>query len=524
MRRPTIDQVRRVAVLGGVFVLAVAIAAAVIRPWIAAPIGFDTAASVLHFERITSGTHLEAPLSTTPKPLLTLLYGLLYVTTHDWRAISVAALVAWGLGVTSAAALAYRLGGTVAGLFCALLLLLSAPLLLETAWALGGILALPLWFAAGLAVTAERPRWGLAGVALGIATLARLETLLVVGLGLVVLAAIRFGPKARRRETPQDAWRISIGLLALPVMCLHDAVLTGDPLFWTKVAAAYSAAAATAGRLPSLGDVADELAALVTGQIAIALLALVGGAVLAARARWSVLIGVLALGPGMAVLLLALAARHVFVDPRYLVPISVAMVFSASIGLGAVRIPELAAIIEDRLRRQGISPARERAMAIGIGGPVVIAVAILFSATVGPLDRSTLATIASARRLAQTADQALPTIRAALVARAAVSTTGGDAVGAAPTQLFVPIPVRPRVAVDLGLSLDQVGSYADPRVWAAAAPRTGQMILISTDPSSRSAETSQFQLSAPATVAGVRLAPLLSDPRDGVWLLQVAAP
>jgi hypothetical protein len=90
--------------------------------------------------------------------------------------------------------------------------------------------------------------------------------------------------------------------------------------------------------------------------------------------------------------------------------------------------------------------------------------------------------------------------------------------------VVVPVPIRPRVAVELDRSLDQVGSYRDATTWAASAPRPGQLILIDVDPSAPAAATAAFRLSGPATVAGVRLVPLLSDPADGTWLLQVAAP
>ena len=73
--------------LAAIFIAAVAVAASAIRPWIAAPPAFDTAASVLHFDRIVAGRHLEQALSTTPKPLLTILYGLVYSATGDWRAL-----------------------------------------------------------------------------------------------------------------------------------------------------------------------------------------------------------------------------------------------------------------------------------------------------------------------------------------------------------------------------------------------------------------------------------------------------
>jgi hypothetical protein len=523
-----LDRRVQFAVLAALFVASVAAAAYLIRPWIAAPLAFDTAASVLHFDRIVAGRHLELPLSTTPKPLLTLIYGLIYSATGDWRAISLAALGAWGLCVASAAVLAWRLGGAVAAVFGVVSLVLSSRLLLETAWALGSVWGLLLWIIAGLAITARRPRWGIAGAALGLAALARLETFIVIGLALAVLALLRFGPRRWRRPMPGQVWRISIGLLALPIICFHDVLLTGDPFFWTSVASSYSAAAESSGRLPSLEAVARQLGALALGQGAVTILAVIGTGSLAARARWAILVGLVALGPGMALFLLMLAARHIFVDSRYLVPISVAMIFAAAIGLSAVRLPDLAPLLGGRLRDQGERPARDRRKPwMGVVSLAVAAIAIACSPTIGPLDPSARARIASARHLARTADLSLSEIRAALADSAAAgSALDGSALGvsASAFQVIVPVPVRPRVAVDLDRSLEQVGSYRDPRTWAAGAPKTGDMILIDDDPSASSGATAKFRLSEPATVAGVRMVPLLSDPADGVWLLQVAAP
>ncbi len=505
------ERAGRYVVLAAVFVASVAVAALVIHPWVAGPLAFDTAAAVLHFDRIVSGHHLEQPLSTTPKPLLTALYGVIYSATGDWRAISLAALAAWGLCVMSAAVLAWRLGDLVAAVFCAMGLVLSARLLLETSAALASVWALLLWIVAGLAVTSRQPRWGIAGAALGLAALGRLETFGVIGLGLVVLAVLRLGPKRWRRPMPGRVWLISIGLLALPITCVHDLLLTGDPFFWTTVVSRYSAAAESAGRLPNVEAVARQLAGLVLGQAAVSILAVVGAVALAARGRWAVLIGLTALGPGMALALLLLAARHLFVDPRYLVPISVAMTLAAAVGLSAIRVPDLARLLGARLTADDARPAAGRRLAqLGLVSLVVAAIAILGSPTIGPLDRSVRARIASARHLARTTDLALSPMRAALAGPSAV--------------VIVPVPVRPRVAVDLNLSLVRVGSYRDLRTWAAAAPKPGQLILIDLDPSAPSTAPAEFRLSVPATVAGVRMIPLLSDPADGAWLLQVAAP
>ena len=497
-----------------VFLASVAVAAYVIRPWIAAPLAFDTAAPVLHFDRIVSGHYLERPLSTTPKPLLTVLYGLIYSATHDWRAISFAVLGAWGLCVVLSGRLAWRLGGVLAAVFLTTSLIISSRLLLETSAALGSVWGLLLWIVAGLALTARPIRWGVAGVALGLAALARLETFLVIGLALAVLAALRFAPGRWRRPVPRRAWLISIGLLALPLMSLHDILLIGDPFFWTSVAASYSAAAESAGRVPSLDVISRQLDALVTGQLVLSILAIAGAAILAARAQWAVLVGLLALGPGVAAFLLFLAARHTFVDARYFVPISVAMIFAAAIGASGLRAA--LAVLLGRLRTGSWYAVSTRSDALtGVLTVVVAVIAIALSPSIAPLDLATRAKINSARHLARTADLAVPEIRRALLD---ATTTGST------LQLSVPVPVRPRVAAEVDLPLTQVASYGDPRAWLAAGPTPGQMILIDLDPSATARTPAAFRLAGPATVGGVRLVPLLSDPNDGAWLLQVVAP
>ena len=37
---------------------------------------------------------------------------------------------------------------------------------------------------------------------------------------------------------PRGAWWVLLGFLALPVMLLHDWLLTGDPFFWADVSQA----------------------------------------------------------------------------------------------------------------------------------------------------------------------------------------------------------------------------------------------------------------------------------------------
>ncbi len=182
---PAVTRQGLVLALGAVVAAAV-VALVAIRPTLGPPLAYDTFASVLHFERIVSGHQLEAGLATTPKPLLTVALGLAHAA-GGWVLVSLVSILVWAAAVGLGTALVVRLVGLAGGAALVALLVASPAFLLETAWGLASPWALGLWFAAGLAVLAPRPRWGLAGLLLGLATLARLETLLLVGLALAVL-------------------------------------------------------------------------------------------------------------------------------------------------------------------------------------------------------------------------------------------------------------------------------------------------------------------------------------------------
>ncbi|HKG19118.1 MAG TPA: hypothetical protein VKB00_05215, partial [Candidatus Limnocylindrales bacterium] len=71
-----------IAVLAVIAVVAVGLVVQPFGPSLHDP---DAAASVLFFDRIAAGNRLEAFVPTTPKPLLTLLYGAAWNATGDWR-------------------------------------------------------------------------------------------------------------------------------------------------------------------------------------------------------------------------------------------------------------------------------------------------------------------------------------------------------------------------------------------------------------------------------------------------------
>ena len=407
-------------------VVALAVALIAIRPMAGPPLAYDTFASVVHFDRIVSGRQLESGLGTTPKPLLTFALGIAHAA-GGWVGVSLASIVAWATAVGLGTALTMRLAGIAGGAAVAALLVASPTLLLETGWGLASTWGLGLWFAAGLATLSPRPRWALIGLLLGLATLARLETLLLVGFALGVVLVRWLVPSAGERRRwpwhsgrprlraaiPAGPWRMALALVALPVMLAHDARLTGDPFYWLNVSAAFGNALASVGALPDAWSAARQVLAVPSGVPVQSALALVGLVVLVDRRVWPILLGLVALGPGMGVFLVVLAASGRFADPRYLVPIQAAILVAAAIGIGALASP-----VVGWLGRAGRREARTTATgpraSLGFGRAVAASalvfvgagVGLLASPAIGPLDGPTQATLARFQVLAHSADVA----------------------------------------------------------------------------------------------------------------------
>ena len=150
------------------FVLVCLVAFAVIQPFAVGQVGFDSAASVLYFDRLVQGRHLESFITTTPKPLLTFVYGLAYSLTHDWRPISWLVIAMFGLSAVLAAELVRRIAGPAAAAFAAVAVLGSVALFADVAISYAVVWAFVACLIAGLLVETDRPRYGLAGLALGV--------------------------------------------------------------------------------------------------------------------------------------------------------------------------------------------------------------------------------------------------------------------------------------------------------------------------------------------------------------------
>ena len=486
------------AISVALFLLAIAVGAELARPFGAASIAFDTQVSALHFARIVDGEHLERFVTTTPKPLMTLVAGLPYALTGDWRPIAWATILAFALGVSLCGWLAGRLAGPVAAAFAGLAVLAGPEMLTDVGLALATPWALVGWAGAGVAVASRsHPRYGLAGAALLFATLARVETLVIVGVVVVVLV----GAAIARRPAPRRAWLVpAIALLALPVMALHDWLLTGDPLMWTQPSAVYSQNAGD--NVLSPWEVVVLLLGHYAVQAAMVLLALVGVVRLALARRWAIVVGLVALGPGIAAFLVLLAVRGVFVTGRYAAPIDVAVAVASGVGFAVLWLRAIR-----RLARTSGSDWLDRHnRVVRVAAAVVVAVALAWP--LGPLDLDLRRAIRSSVTAAAEADRAIPALREAIAA---------DPAGI--SEILVPTSVLPRLALALDRPLtSMVGTDSVSREGLEGLLAPGQLVLHIPRAERQSDLMEPLQTTVPTTIGPVTVTPLWTD-GSGAWLV-----
>jgi hypothetical protein len=502
---------RRVAGAGYLLLFLGACLAAfyLILPLGAGQVGFDAASSVLYFDRLIQGRHLESFVTTTPKPLLTVVYGLLYNLTGDWRSISLVAIGAYGATSVLAAMLVRRFGGLPAAIFAGVAVIGSQALIEDVAMSYAVVFAFAGCLLAGLAVTASRPRYGWAGLALALAALARFEVLLIPAAALVVLtgAWLWAGYHHGRRPDPR-AWRILIGFAAVPLQFAHDWLLTGNLLYAEYVPIHASLQLPIDGPLQVGLFVAQSLWKI--GPLVA--LGVVGAAILGRRREWAILVGLAAMGPGVALFLMFLAYRQIFVSSRYIAPVDLAVVVGAGIGFGAIRIPDLVAVA-------GRLSPRWR---LAVTSVVAVLVAAAFSLPFAPLSETVKGTIRDSLRIEQDVDIALPSLRQAIAAIPGATAWPGPTNGA-PSTLIAPAALRPQLIVDLGLPTTQVSGMTSSRLRTDGTyPVVGQIIF-----HDQLAEPDRaldvLEVSRPTTIGKIVVTPLLADPTSGIWVDRIDA-
>jgi hypothetical protein len=297
--------------------VAAVVLSALIRPFHVGPVGYDTAASVIYFEHIVDGQRLASSVGATPKPILTLMDGLLWTITHDWRAVSIGTIVVDALAIGLATVLAARLGGVAAGGFAAVAFLGSWDLMSDTTIAYATPVAFGALMVAGLAMTGSKPSYGVAGIGLLVAALARFEAITLAGTVAVALAVswIRARGDPEANSWPRGALVLLAPLLAIPLMAVHDVLLAGDPTYWLKIPGQFSAN--YAGSAVDPGELFAFALARYAAMLPLLALATCGVVSLLRRARGEIAIGVIGLPAGVLAVLFLLAARSSDVSVRY---------------------------------------------------------------------------------------------------------------------------------------------------------------------------------------------------------------
>jgi hypothetical protein len=504
----------RAFTIAATFVGATAILFWLVRPLSGGPAASDAASSVLYFERIVSGRHLEAWLNTTPKPLLTVVYGILHAIDGQWRLVSLATVVLTAIGIVLAAEAVRRVAGIGGAAFAAVGLIGSLSLLTETSWAYGLPWAFALWMAAGLMLLRDRPRYGLAGGFLLLAGLARPETFILLGLASLVLA----GAAVRGQLPTRGAWLITIGWLAIPVMCLHDLLLTGDPFWWLSVAP--HAVELAGGRARSLAGTMYMSASRLISMIVLVLGALVGGIIVLRRRAWVATAGLIGLGPLIIVYTWLLAVRNIHTLTHYLHPIDLATILGAAIGVGVL-------LSKARSRLVSRVPRLAGPMGSTLVVAAAIALAVASSPEFSPLSARARQRIAAEGQLDGRVASLLPILEASLPANPVRTTHAPGPMGSpdpATVTLFIPRHRLPRMAVDLDLPLTSIAVLVPASVdLARGYPPVGSVVYMdgTIDPASIGSSTAVLRVTTATTVDGVRIVPVKTDPTEGIWIVRV---
>jgi hypothetical protein len=504
----------RAPALAAVTLAALAIGLVVVRPFAVAPIGPDAAAPVVEFQRLVVGQTLEGYLSQTSKPLLTLVYGLAYAVAGDWRAVSLAAIVSFALLVALSALLADRLAGRVAAAFVAVGVALSPELLRDVALAYGVSWALLACAVAGLAVTASRPRFGLAGAALAAGALARPEILAVTAFALafVVVAHVR-ARVGGAAAPPAGAWLLAVGLLAIPILSVHDWALTRDPLFWANTAQANSD---PAGNVRTLREMIVFTARHVLHVAPLVTLATIGVLDRLVRRRWAEACIAIVVPVAVAAFYIASGTRGTLIAQRYLIPIDISLVFAAGIGLGAVDVPRVRAFVE------GARPTATRPVlrtVLGIGAGAVLALMLAPSWFGAPRIR---ASVAAQRAKAAHAAIGIDALRGAI--GAVPAWRGVPVPPDAQTLALIPPRLRAQAIADLDLPLwagtKLFPSAIDP---ANGRPSPGTFVYHDRADDKPSPAWSAIEVSEPTTVGRLRVVPEFVDTEKGIWVVRIEA-
>jgi hypothetical protein len=331
--------------------------------------------------------------------------------------------------------------------------------------------------------------WGVAGVALLLAGLARAESWLLLPL------AAGYGVVAWRRGERRAA--LLLLPLAAPLLWLgHDWLLTGDPLYGIRVPGRYTDL--VSGR--EMVAPADWLALVARRYRADPLLlalAAVGTVWLVRRRAWVWLAGLGVAGVGVLALLGLEAWRGTYISWRYFDPADVALRVAAALGAAA-----LAGWVVARLagRRPGVGRAAAAGAVLLVG---------LACWPLAPTDPLVASTLDRDTRLSANTATAIATLAPIAAEPGTVITSSG--------------PQRVRVAVELGLPLDRVRDlFLATRSAPLDQALAGSAAVFHDADGDRPPERfAPLTTTVERRVGGVRVIPLRAEPGVGLYVLRV---
>lgn len=319
-----------------------------------------------------------------------------------------------------------------------------------------------------------------------------------------------------------------VGFLALPVMIVHDWLLTSNGFFWLDVSAIASRADPSSVETPV--QVARDLARHYAAAWPLAFPAVVAVFDLVRRRSFVVLLGLLACGPGVLAFLELLAVRGVYVSYRYSIPADAALIFAAALGAGAI-VRFLAALVRSR-RMAPMAFGRLTPIAFGrltVALAAVAVGAVISVALVRPyaLDSATLATIDDYRALQTNYQRLLPTITAAEAALPDQPTwslaDNQHYFTGPPPRLYVPPLLSARIAIDLRLPVWAVRAgplRGNPATLQVAVPSIAYIdARQGGDPPD---QIRPFEVERTTRVGDVIVEPIVALPADGLWVVKLS--
>lgn len=495
----------------------------------------DSISTVVYWQRLASLHRLEAYVPTTPKPLLSFLYGIAWFLTSDWRSLTVLSVVAGGLAVGLAGRLGWRFAGPAGAVVVTIALLAWPPFAYQVARGNSMVWALMLWSAAGVLMTGDRPRPWLAGVALLLAGLARPETIYLLG-GLTFLAGFTLvldrqaSPHLERYRRFRSIAPVLIGFAFVPVTCLLDWLMTGSLFYWLGVPASYTTLVTPGARPPSLITMAHQIAGHYKPALLLLPFAGLGVLRLVVSKRRAACFAILALIGGVLAGYAVLGWRGTFLTTRYYEEADGPMILL--IALGAAWLVEWAAKLAAASLRplRSLRPATVPAVSAVAGG--ILALAVVGAAVpTGTLDPQLRGPAAWYDALERAMPQVEPLLAGAVGEADTVRGVNFPVADPARSRMYVPRAFVGVISTEAHVPLTAVGdSYLAFRGGHYADLSPGQYVLHIRGVDLTDGTFAPFEgadghwLDTGTGTGTVRLTPVIADPGTGLWLWRVDPP